>query len=150
MEKRGNMKNGFFRHTATILISLWLPWLGYAEVTVPLVITHSMLTYSSDGSIMTVTLNLEIQNTGTSDMNEITMVPAILRKTSLLSKDETAAFSIRSLDADENVITTYTLTTYIIYPEEWIERIPIFWKITYFDNSNQEVATIIASRSATK
>jgi hypothetical protein len=109
-----------------------------------------MLTYSSDGSIMTVTLNLEIQNTGTSDMNEITMVPAILRKTSLLSKDETAAFSIRSLDADENVITTYTLTTYIIYPEEWIERIPIFWKITYFDDFNQEVAAIIASRSATK
>lgn len=144
------MKKGFFRHTATILISLWLPWLSHAEVTVPLVITHSMLTYSSDGSIMTVTLNLEIQNTGTSDMNEITMVPAILRKTSLLSKDETAAFSIRSLDADENVITTYTLTTYIIYPEEWIERIPIFWKITYFDDSNQEVAAIIASRSATK
>lgn len=146
------MKKGFFIHLVTFLTPLWLcvPWLGHAEVTVSLAITHSMLTYSSDGSTMTVTLNLEIQNTGASDMNEITMVPAILRKTSLLSKDETAAFSIRSLDADENVITTYTLTTYIIYPEEWIERIPIFWKITYFDNSNQEVATIIASRSATK
>ncbi len=114
------MKKGLFIHLVTFLPPLWLcvPWLGHAEVTVSLAITHSMLTYGSNASTMTVTLTLEILNNGTSDMNEITIVPATLRKISLPTKDETEAFSIGSLPADEIAFATYTLTTYIIYPEE--------------------------------
>jgi hypothetical protein len=99
---------------------------------------------------MTVTLNLEIQSNGVSDMNEITIAPTTLRNIRFPSIDETEVLSIGSLIAGETVFITYVLTSHIIYPEAWIENIPIFWEIIYFGETGQEVATIIASRSTTR
>lgn len=146
------MKKRFFIYSITFLTLMWLSVVcfGCVETTAPLAITHSMQTYSSDGHTMTVTLDLEIQSNGVSDMNEITIAPTTLRNIRFPPIDETEVLSIGSLIAGETVFITYILTSYIIYPEAWIENIPIFWEVIYFGETDQEVIAIIASRSTTR
>lgn len=136
------------------VIGLFLPCQGQAQ-DLPdfLIITHSVQTYSDNGPTMTVTLNLDIQNTGTTDITEITLtLSPLLPNTPLSPRSETIEpekITIASIAAGQSTTVAYTLTSNFIYSEAQILNIPIFWKVNYLDDTGQDAVDIIESTGAT-
>lgn len=131
-----------------ILLGLFFPSLGQTEElsSEPLSITHSVQSYVQKNSTMTVSLNLEIQNNGTTNLNNVSITLASLFTSSLSLVGEPEKISMGNLAAGQTTSTTYILKTYILHPSEQIETRPISWEINYQDEANQALTAVLDSR----
>jgi hypothetical protein len=131
-----------------VIVSLGLGGSTLAEAVEPMNITHSLQSYSSDGSTMTVLLGLTLQNNGTQTLDDILIALLPMPKSHFEFIEEQPATVIGSLSPGETVYVEYSLTSPAVYPVEYIDVLPIFWLVDYTDDAIQEIVEIVVSRDA--
>ena len=140
-------KRYYFRFTA--YLALLITGISFPSMVLAaedVVITHAVKSYVTDGLTATVNLNIQVQNTSGSIMNNITVRPTPMPK-NLLFMDiaDVESLSIESIAVEANVSTDYIITSYITLPQEVIAATPIFWEVRYIDGSGQEKGVIAIS-----
>ena len=138
----------FFFILPLVMVSLALGGPTLAEEAEPLIITHSLQSYSSDGPTMTVLLGLTLQNNSTQTMNDILIAPSPMPKSHIEFVEEQPAMAIGTLSAGATVYVEYSFTSPGVYPAEEIDVLPIFWEVVCTDDAMQEMVEIVVSGDA--
>ena len=138
----------FFFILPLVILSLGLGVSTLAEAAEPLIMTHSLKSYSSDGPTMTVLLGLTLQNNSTQTMNDILIALFPMPKSHIKFIEEQPPMVIGHLSPGEMVYVEYSFTSPTVCPAEEIDFLTMFWEVNYTDDALQGIVEIVMSQVA--
>lgn len=129
------------------VVLIFFPWQAI-NASEPLSINHTLQSYSVNGLDTTVTLNLEIKNNTSEDINNIVIGLADPENNRLFIGNKTIEpLSVAILSHSTPLSMSYTITASIVGSQEVISTSPIFWEIKYSQSQNEENGIMIVSNN---
>lgn len=113
------MKKRFF---ALLLIG-WLMPASMAWAQSPVVVSHTLTSYTMGTDSVTLEYNLNLRNIGESSLSDVILshIPLLIIST------EDLHLNVASLDPQMNVQVPFTLTIPMLLEESTITDMPLFW-----------------------